>query len=159
MLGFLGLSYFFNVFSNEYYQERLLEIESVFKGDYSQSTNLEGRFDAWINIVKDLEKYPMGTLVPPQLVLTHSPDSQFIYFYAQGGFVLLISLIILFFSLILTGYYKNKEIIGCIIFVVFSSFTLVAFNTFIIALFWLMLGLIYNPNFYSDSKKPGLLRF
>ena len=33
------LSYFFNVFSNEYYQERLLEIESVFKGDYSQSTN------------------------------------------------------------------------------------------------------------------------
>lgn len=159
VLGFLGLSYFFNVFSNEYYQERLLEIESVFKGDYSQSTNLEGRFDAWINIVKDLEKYPMGTLVPPQLVLTHSPDSQFIYFYAQGGFVLLISLIILFFSLILTGYYKNKEIIGCIIFVVFSSFTLVAFNTFIIALFWLMLGLIYNPNFYSYSKKPGLLRF
>lgn len=147
--------YFFSKFSNDYYLDRLLEIKNVSSGDYTQSVNLDSRFDAWINITKELEKYPFGTIVPPQLILPYSPDSQFVYFYAQGGILLLLLFVVLLFSLTLLVYFKNKSMLGCISFLIFSSFTLVVFNTFTVSVFWLMLGLIYSKN----SSKPLILRY
>lgn len=147
LLGFVaifGLSiYLLFKFSSEYYLERFLEIGAVAEQGSSGSQNLDGRVNAWNNLMNYIDTNPFGTIMPPQLVVDYSPDNQFIYFWLQGGYLLLISFIYLFISLFNKSIkYKSAYLFSVILFLFLSSFTFVTFNTFVIGLFWLFSGIV-----------------
>ena len=93
-------------------------------------------------------------MLPPQLVIDQSPDNQFIYFFAQGGYLLLIATLMLYIHLIYQALVYGKTyhfvFLGSCIFLLVSSFTLVALNLFVVSIFWIMVG-VHARNRASGS--------
>ena len=137
--------YFLAFYINDYQFQRFKEISSVASSGVEQSANLSGRLNAWSTIFDYTKNNPLGTIVPPQLVIQESPDNQFIYFFAQGGYLLLIATLMIYIYLIYQALRYGRSyhfaFLGGCIFVLISSVTLVALNIFVISLFWLMIGM------------------
>ena len=134
-------------FSSEYYMERFLEIGTVAEQGSVGSGNLDSRVNAWSNLIYYIQNNPFGTIMPPQLVIDYSPDNQFIYFWLQGGYFLLFVFIFLFIALIRKSFeYKSIYLFSITFFLILSSFTFVTFNSFVIGLFWLFVGIIFKKH-------------
>lgn len=149
---FLFLSLFAG-FVTESQLSRLLEI-NIFQSDLNQSNNLIQRFEAWSHIVEFISINPLGTIIPPGLVIEHTADNQFIYAYAQGGIVLLIFVILLYFNFIKISFISNRSYsyIGAFIFLLFYSFTMPVLNSFICSIFWLILAnSLYDIKFRGSN--------
>ena len=160
LMGF----YYLSSYITEYQFQRFNEIGLVTSSGVGQSSNLSGRFDAWSIIFNYIEINPLGTIVPPQLVISESPDNQFIYFFAQGGFILFLATVFFYIYLIYKGLVSGKKygfaFLGGCIFLLISSFTLVPLNIFVVSLFWMMIGIqakasnssMINSVFYKYMK-------
>ncbi|AOY91529.1 hypothetical protein BKK79_06650 [Cupriavidus sp. USMAA2-4] len=113
-------------------------------GGVKSSENLGGRVQAWQSIVGRLNDYPFGTILPPQLVIDESPDNQFIYFLAQGGYVLFLFVVIYYaVALFFTRPTRSRSrsvLFSATIFAIINSLTMVVMNSFVFSLFWLLLG-------------------
>ena len=137
-------------FSSDYYLERTVEIGNVANQGAEGSGNLSGRLNAWINLIDYVTLNPFGTIIPPQLAIEESPDSQFIYFLTQGGITLLIVFLILLLSILfIFKKTKSEYFLAVFMFVLISCLTFVSFNSFVISLFWLMIGLCFKM---KDSR-------
>jgi O-antigen ligase len=139
-------------FSSDYYLERAFEIGDVANQGAQGSGNLSGRLDAWVTLIDYVVLNPFGTIVPPQLVLDDSPDSQFIYFLTQGGLLLLVPFFILLLSIFLIAIRsRSNYFIAACIFLLISCLTFVSFNSFVMSLFWLIVGMSFKTNY--DRKR------
>lgn len=134
--------------------KRFSEVINVLQGDFGKSENTLGRFKAWGAIADRISEMPMGTILPPQLVINKSPDNQFIYYFAQGGLLLLAVVVSFIFTLIiLAKKSKNKDLgifFAILLFVVGNSMTITVMNSFIFMMFWMYLGLfarLDSPNY------------
>ncbi len=146
VIFFISLYLMLN-FSSEYYMERFLEIGAVAEQGSVGSGNLDSRVNAWSNLIYYIQNNPFGTIMPPQLVIDYSPDNQFIYFWLQGGYFLLFVFIFLFIALIRKSFeYKSIYLFSITFFLILSSFTFVTFNSFVIGLFWLFVGIIFKKH-------------
>jgi len=137
--------------------DRALEIIEVVEKGSAVSANLSGRMDAWNNILTFVMQHPLGTFVPPQKVISDSPDNQFINFAAQGGFILAVIYILFWLYLLLCSIINkdpDRDIIfaSCIFFVT-NSQTALVFNSFAAFIFWLLLGIaLKNKSLFSNSS-------
>jgi hypothetical protein len=129
--------------------QRFAELFYVFGGDFDKSDNAIGRIDAWSGIINLMQDMPMGTLVPPQILINHSPDNQFIYYLAQGGPILFAAVIFFYASLVfLAGHRRNKKTkiyLAIIIFSATNSISMPAMNSSVFMLFWVFMGLHSRP--------------
>ena len=138
---FIAFFLIFN-FSSESNLERTIEIGNVVNNGVDGSGNLSGRVNAWISLMNYVTLNPFGTIIPPQLALEESPDSQFIYFLAQGGIILFIIFSIFLYSIFfILKKSKSENFLAVFIFVFISCFTSVPFNSFVISFFLLIVGL------------------
>lgn len=130
---------------NQGQADRLVEILSVAQGDTGSSSNLSSRITAWNNIHSYVTENPWGTLSPPIAEIGISPDSQFVYFYAQGGLILLFLTILFYIYLFKTSvqikFNGSYTALGSFIFFMISSLTMPVLNSFITAIFWTIFGI------------------
>lgn len=149
ILSFMGWYFIGNMEAEQ--AGRFLEISSVLQGDVKGAENLDGRLQAWDIIFDRLSDFPFGTIAPPQLIIEQSPDNQLVYYFAQGGYVMLIFVILFFLGLV--GHAaprRSREglILFCtIVFVIINSMTMLVMNSFVFMLFWMMVGLLSRDRF------------
>lgn len=126
--------------------ERVAELSVFIEGDLSGSTNLTDRFNAWGAILHISDRYPFGTILPPQLVIAQSPDNQFIYYLAQGGLLLMVAVTLLFCGILVANRHEStpdRSLFFCAgIFVAVNAMTMVVMNSFIFMLFWILVGCV-----------------
>ena len=139
-LIFLSFSFFT---SNQI--DRIDQIIRVVNFGVSQSPDMKGRSDSWLYIVEKTENMPFGTIAPPQLVVKASADSQFVYFFAQGGFTLFFLLVFLYIYLVYIGITSGRKnelsFFGSVIFLIINSITLTPLSSFTCSIFWIIVGM------------------
>ena len=144
MLIFAFLYYMSSAQSDSYeFLNRFSEIGSVFSGGSEKSTNLSGRMGAWDAISTYIDTHPWGTVLPPQTVLNESPDSQFFYFLAQGGWLLAFAYVLhmlVVFSWSFLSIQQRYLLLGASIIVAINGLSMATLNSGIVFLFYFILG-------------------
>lgn len=151
--------YLYNFKSDEYeFLSRFSEIGSIFEGGKEKSENLSGRISAWDSIVSYVDTHPLGTILPPQTVINESPDSQFFYFLAQGGWLLAFAYIIHISTIFIWSLFAVNEryiLLGASIIVGANGLSMATLNSPIAFFFYFIIGYISSvrlrDQFFSNQ--------